>query len=239
MSDARSAIRIMAIRVRDIRLAQENVDITAAVKGIEEQQALANKLIQQSIPKVLVVETRNCLEKVAATLDEYAAVAKQVAGIRSKVMGLDVGSVRLVTADEEARAYRCGRILTPVAGKLNEAIDKAAESAKDSAAVKSNAEAAATSRGTDRPCDRRHRRAGDAGFGGIRFAVALPPTAARWRDVLVELTHDRIVDVPFTAREDEIGDSREGDRHLQGLDRREGGELPDQDRARQHRVERR
>ena len=123
LSDARSAIRVMAIYVRDIRLAQESVDIDAAVKGVDEQRNLASKLIQQNIPRVRIAENRERLEKAAAFLDEYATVAKQVAGIRSKVMGLDVGSVRLVTADEEAARIARERITT-LAGKLNEAIDR-------------------------------------------------------------------------------------------------------------------
>src|SRR3954464_9276482 len=82
LSDARSAIRIMAIRVRDIRLAQESVDIDAAVKGIDEQQKLASTLIQRNMSKIRVPENRERLEKAAALLNEYAAVAKQVAGIR-------------------------------------------------------------------------------------------------------------------------------------------------------------
>src|SRR6185369_9450656 len=85
--------------------------------------------------------------KTLTMLNDYGAVAKQVAGIRSKVMGLDVGSVRLVTADEEAARIAREKI-TPVAGKLNEAIDKAAESAKESAAQETaNAEGAMTSAG--------------------------------------------------------------------------------------------
>jgi methyl-accepting chemotaxis protein len=205
MSDARSAIRIMAIRVRDIRLAQESVDIDAAVKGIDEQQKLAITLIQQNMSKIRVPENRERLEKAAALLNEYAAVAKQVAAIRSKVMGLDVGSVRLVTADEEAARIAREKI-TPLAGKLNEAIDKAAESAKDVAAQETaSAEAAATSAqniGLVIGAVVVLVMLGSAVFGSLSIARPL----RRMADVLVELTHDRIVDVPFTVRKDEIGD---------------------------------
>src|SRR6476619_5406268 len=62
MSEARSAIRIMAIRVRDIRLAQEAVDIDSAVKALDQQQQNANKLILASIPRVRVAENRERLE---------------------------------------------------------------------------------------------------------------------------------------------------------------------------------
>ena len=205
LSDARSAIRIMAIRVRDIRLAQESVDIDTAVKGIEQQQSLASKLIEQNMPRVLVPENRERLEKAATLLGEYANVAKQVAGIRSKVMGLDVGSVRLVTADEEAARIAREKI-TPLAGKLNEAIDKAAESAKDFAAQEAaSAEAAASSAqniGLAIGGVVVLVMLGSAVFGALSIARPLRKMA----DVLVELTHDRIVDVPFTAHKDEIGD---------------------------------
>src|SRR5215212_3005966 len=68
MSEARSAIRIMAIRVRDIRLAQENVEIQEAVKGLELQQTSASKLILTNIPKVRIAENRERLQKAAALL---------------------------------------------------------------------------------------------------------------------------------------------------------------------------
>jgi methyl-accepting chemotaxis protein len=205
LSDARSAIRIMAIRVRDIRLAQESVEIEAAVKGLEQQQISASKLILLNIPKVRVAENRERLQKAAALLDDYAVVAKQVAAIRLRVMGLDVGSVRLVTADEEASRIARERI-TPLAGQLNEAIDKAAESAKEAVAQEAaHAEAASAS------AERIGLviggivvlvMLGSAVFGALSIARPLRKMAA----VLVELTHDRIVDVPFTARQDEIGD---------------------------------
>ena len=205
LSEARSSIRIMAIRVRDIRLAQESVDIDSAVKALDQQQQNANKLILASIPRVRVAENRERLEKTAALLNEYGAVAKQVAGIRSKVMGLDVGSVRLVTADEEASRIAREKI-TPVVAKLNEALDKATESAREIAADQASQAASAL-------VSVEHVglviggivvlvMLGGAVFGALSIARPLKKMSA----VLVELTHDRIVDVPFTARQDEIGD---------------------------------
>src|ERR671915_1147378 len=58
LSEAKSDIRIMAIQVRDIRLAQENVDIQTAVKNLETRQASASKLILDNIPKVRVPENK-------------------------------------------------------------------------------------------------------------------------------------------------------------------------------------
>ena len=205
MSEARSAIRIMAIRVRDIRLAQESVEIQAAVKGLEEQQASASKLIMTNIPKVRIAENRERLQKAASLLNDYATVAKQVAAIRARVMGLDVGSVRLVTADEEASRIAREKI-TPLASELNDAIDKAAESAKETAAAEgAHAEAASASAeqiGLVIGGVVVLVMLGSAVFGALSIARPLKKMAA----VLVELTHDRVVDVPFTARQDEIGD---------------------------------
>src|SRR5687768_15528035 len=65
LSEARGAIRIMAIQVRDIRLAQENVDIQQAVKNLETRQATAAKLIGESLPKVRNPENRERLQKAA------------------------------------------------------------------------------------------------------------------------------------------------------------------------------
>ncbi len=205
LSNARAAIRVMAIEVRDIRLAQESEQIQAAVKSFGQQQNTATKLILESIPKVRIAENRERLQKAATLLDEYAIVVKQIVGIRSRVMGLDVGSVRLVTADEEA-ARMAREKISPLADQLNAAIDKAADSAKDAAAQESvNAEAAATSA----------ERIGLV-IGGIVVlvmlgsavfgALAIARPLRRMSGVLVELTQDRIVDVPFTARQDEIGD---------------------------------
>jgi methyl-accepting chemotaxis protein len=205
LSEAKSDIRIMAIQVRDIRLAQENVDIQTAVKNLETRQASASKLILDNIPKVRVPENKERLQKAATLLNDYAVVAKQVAGIRSRVMGLDVGSVRLVTADEEAARLAREKI-TPLARQLNEAIDKAVENAQQTAKEETaNAQAASAS-------------AQQIGWiiGGIVLIIMLSSAVfgsmsiarplRRMASVLVELTHDRIVDVPFTQRKDEIGD---------------------------------
>src|SRR5262245_53987858 len=132
LSEAKSNIRILAIQVRDIRLAQENVDIEKAVKNLEMRQAQASKLILDNIPKVRLPENKERLQKAAALLNDYVVAAKQVAAIRSRVMGLDVGSVRLVTADEEAARLAREKI-SPLAGQLNEAIDKAVENAQATA----------------------------------------------------------------------------------------------------------
>jgi methyl-accepting chemotaxis protein len=205
LADARGGIRVMAIQVRDIRLAQESVQIEAAVKALDQRQAEASKLILANIPKVLVAENRERLQKAATLLDEYAVAAKQVAAIRSRVMGLDVGSVRLVTADEEAARLAREKI-QPLAIQLNESIDKAVDSAKATAEGEAaRAETALVS------AERIGLviggivtlvMLGSAVFGAISIARPL----RRMAGVLVELTQDRIVDVPFTQRKDEIGD---------------------------------
>ena len=205
LSNARAAIRVMAIQVRDIRLAQEIEQIQAAVKSFDLQRNTATKLIQESLPRVRLEENRDQLKKAATLLDEYAAVVKQIVGIRSRVMGLDVGSVRLVTADEEASRMAREKI-SPLAGQLNQAIDKAAESAK-SAAEQESAKAEAAANSAERIGLAIGgivvlMMLGSAVFGALSIARPLKRMAA----VLVELTHDRIVDVPFTARQDEIGD---------------------------------
>src|SRR6185436_6576459 len=109
-----------------------------------------------------------------------------------KVMGLDVGSVRLVTADEEASRIAREKI-TPLAGKLNEALDKAAESAKETAAQE-DANAAAASASAERIGLVIGGivvlvMLGSAVFGALSIARPLKNMSA----VLVELTHDRIV----------------------------------------------
>ena len=205
LSEAKSDIRIMAIQVRDIRLAQENVDIQTAVKNLETRQASASKLILDNIPKVRVPENKERLQKAATLLNDYAVVAKQVAGIRSRVMGLDVGSVRLVTADEEAARLAREKI-TPLARQLNEAIDKAVENAQQTAreetAHAQTASASAQQIGLVIGGIVLIIMLGSAVFGSMSIARPL----RRMASVLVELTHDRIVDVPFTQRKDEIGD---------------------------------
>jgi methyl-accepting chemotaxis protein len=205
LSEAKSDIRIMAIQVRDIRLAQENVDIQTAVKNLETRQASASKLILDNIPKVRVPENKERLQKAATLLNDYAVVAKQVAGIRSRVMGLDVGSVRLVTADEEAARLAREKI-TPLARQLNEAIDKAVENAqqtaKEETAHAQEASASAQQIGWVIGGIVLVIMLGSAAFGSMSIARPL----RRMASVLVELTHDRIVDVPFTQRKDEIGD---------------------------------
>jgi methyl-accepting chemotaxis protein len=205
LSEAKSNIRIMAIQVRDIRLAQENVDIERAVKNLETRQASANKLIADNLPKVRQQENKERLQKAATLLNDYAVVAKQVAGIRSRVMGLDVGSVRLVTADEEAARLAREKI-TPLATQLNEAIDKAVESAqttaKEETAHAEEAAASAQNIGLIIGIVVLVIMLCSAVFGSMSIARPLRRIAS----VLVELTHDRVVDVPFTQRKDEIGD---------------------------------
>jgi methyl-accepting chemotaxis protein len=205
LSEAKSNIRILAIQVRDIRLAQENVDIERAVKNLEQRQKTASELILTNIPKVLLPENKERLHKAAKLLDEYVVASKQVAGIRSRVMGLDVGSVRLVTADEEAARLAREKI-SPLASQLNEAIDKAVENAqqaaKEATAHAQEASASAQQVGLVIGGIVLVIMLGAAVFGSMSIARPL----RRMASVLVELTHDRIVDVPFTQRKDEIGD---------------------------------
>src|ERR1044072_7820749 len=78
LSEAKSNIRILAIQVRDIRLAQENVDIERAVKNLEARQKAASELILNSLPKVVLPENKERLQKAAKLLDEYVVASKQV-----------------------------------------------------------------------------------------------------------------------------------------------------------------
>ena len=78
LSGAMSDIRTLAIEVRDIRLAQENVDIQGAVKNLEMRQKAASTLILTNIPKVRLPENKERLQKAATLLDEYVVAAKQV-----------------------------------------------------------------------------------------------------------------------------------------------------------------
>jgi methyl-accepting chemotaxis protein len=214
--DAKASIRGMQTGVGDMRLALSPEDIERAVKYVEARRNSAAKFIAASLKLVTVPENIDRLNAVEALIDQYHTGAKELAAIRARIV--DIRSSSLVNGVVEAeaakqidalneQAIKFARERTlPLAAKMEEGVNAIA-----AIATKRSDEAAEETHHDIRIVNRAGLAIGlfvvfmmlaSALFGAVFIARPLRRMAA----VLVELTHDRIVDVPFTGRRDEIGD---------------------------------
>jgi methyl-accepting chemotaxis protein len=207
---AKAAVRGMQISVRDIRLAQSAEDIQKAMEYLDERQKSAHNVIDPMIERLRVPENRARMKEAKGLVDSYVAGAKEIAALKTKAIELqtkdeaDVGT-RIASLNAEAARIARERTL-PMVVELESNVEKVAQVAHDLAEKEmANADQSMTS----------SEHIGlvvgfaaalilicSAVFGAMTIAKPLSKMAG----VLVELTNDRIVDVPFTARGDEIGD---------------------------------
>jgi methyl-accepting chemotaxis protein len=199
----------MQLAVRDIRLARGPENLQKALGNIDGSLKAVNPLIDSMVKKLRVPENRDRMQKVKALAAQYASGAKEIADMQSEIIRISNSG----TPDAAARASaltskreQFARDVTlPIAAQLDELTEKVRGVATDKA--EKEVEIAAESMTSAAHIGQAVGFAaivvlfGAAIFGAMTIARPLGKMAG----VLVELTNDRIVDVPYTNRGDEIG----------------------------------
>ncbi len=214
MIDAKASIRGMQIGVRDIRLSNAAEGLQSSMKYLGDRQASATKFIEPHIAKAELPENRERLQKLRSLVDQYAAGAKEIAAVKTETFALDRQRTEATAAATDARiqalnqqAATIAREKTlPIAAEMEDLANKVGAIAKDLAAKEKalaeeamhNAEMTSLTLGAIVVLV----LIGSAVFGAMAIARPLRKIA----EVLGHLTQDRIVEVPYITRGDEIGD---------------------------------
>ncbi|HWP26609.1 MAG TPA: methyl-accepting chemotaxis protein [Xanthobacteraceae bacterium] len=202
----------LQVAVRDIRLAQTPENLQNALRRLESAQQTAQGAVAAAAAKMLRPENRARAERLKSLIDQYVAGAKEIATIRTQAIELQMR--RPVTEETAARVESLNALAADMAQErtlpLAEQIGKLADEAVNVATQIAGGEIAAVAQAM-------HRAeitglsigtlaavllVGAAIFGSLSIARPL----SRMAGVLNELTQDRIVDVPYVDRGDEIGD---------------------------------
>jgi methyl-accepting chemotaxis protein len=188
------------LTVRNIRLATTDEEVEAANK-LEKQHQGFGEIFATLIPKLRVPANRERAEKAHAGINEYIEAAQtEVVPLKVESIGLDNPAV---LAGEMQRIQH--EHLDPVADKaialLKEMGDAGAQLARHEAATAETAMARAERLDIAIGAAVIVILSGSAIFGVVGIAKPLTRIAG----VLGDLTDDRIVDVPYAGRGDEIG----------------------------------
>jgi methyl-accepting chemotaxis protein len=203
--------RAMQIAVRDIRLARSTQDLENALKNLETHFQAAHHAVDPMIGRFRTAENRSRGEALKNNIDKYMAGAKEIASVRAQAVDLQsrqsAGENSARIADLDAQALRIAREKTlPLVGeseKLIEQIEEVAnrliqEESEKSASEMASAERFSLGIGVFAAIV----LIGSAVFGARSIAAPLSKIAG----VLKDLTNDRIVDVPYANRGDEVGE---------------------------------
>jgi methyl-accepting chemotaxis protein len=203
--------RGMQISVRDIRLARTSQDLESAAKLLEDRLKSGHQGIDSVISKFRNPENRARAEKVKSLFDQYFAGAKEISAVKAQAIDLQSRASAPDTAsrvaDLDAQALRIARERTlPLVGEMEKLFDQIEEvttkNTKDEA-EKATAEMASAERiGLVIGGIAVLVLIGSAVFGARSIAAPLRKMAG----VLNDLTNDRIVEVPYANRGDEIGE---------------------------------
>jgi methyl-accepting chemotaxis protein len=200
----------MQLGVRDVRLARTPENLQRALSNIDESLKAAVPVIDSLIERLRIPENRERVQKVRSLAEQYASGAKELAAMQSEIIEISGSRAadamsRLAALTDQRERFARERTL-PIAAQLDELTEKIRASASN-LAEKEIAAAAQEMKTSERVGLAIGLLAiviliGSAVFGTMAIARPLKRMAA----VLVELTNDRIVDVPYTARGDEIGE---------------------------------
>ncbi|HTS39095.1 MAG TPA: methyl-accepting chemotaxis protein [Xanthobacteraceae bacterium] len=200
----------MQLGVRDVRLARTPENIQKGLSNIDENLKAAVPVVDAMIPKLRVPENRERMQKIRSLLEQYASGAKEIAAIEGDIIRINgSGSAdavaRVAELTDQREKFARERTL-PIAAQLDELIEKVREVASG-LAEKETAAAAQTMTSAERlgmgiGVFAALLLIGSAVFGA--FSIARP--LGKMANVLNELTKDRLVDVPYTNRGDEVGD---------------------------------
>ena len=198
----------MQLGVRDVRLARSAEALQKAMSGVNDGPTRIGPIVDSMLTRLTLPENRERMQKVKGLVEEYARGAKQIVAIQEEIIKVGDaadGAARIAALTNQREQFARERTL-PVAGQLDELTEKVREVAVDMS-EKENVAADQSMTSSER-----------LGLAvGIVVVVVLIASAvfgsmtigrplAKMAKVLVELTNDRIVDVPYTKRGDEIGD---------------------------------
>ncbi|MBI3704777.1 MAG: hypothetical protein HY244_13265, partial [Rhizobiales bacterium] len=214
--DVKASIRGMQTGVRDLRLSRSVDDMNKAKAYTNDRHKSINKYINEALRFVSIPSTVETLKGIDSLADQYAAGANDFIKLKTEMLALEAGRKedgslpaeaikRLAALDEQGTKLVRERTL-PLAAQMEEKANKIADAVKE----RMNASAAEAAR--QMAWNERIGLGvgaivivvliGSAVFGAFLIAKPLRKMAG----VLVELTNDRIVDVPYTTHGDEIGD---------------------------------
>jgi hypothetical protein len=97
---AQGALRGLQVSVRDIRLAASKEALQTATNHMEELAKVAHGFVDPLAQKSLYPENRARFAKVGSLVDQYAAGAKEVAGLQANILDLNA---KLATDAEPPR----------------------------------------------------------------------------------------------------------------------------------------
>ena len=211
---AQGALRGLQISVRDIRLAASKEALQTATNHMEELAKVAHGFVDPLAQKSLYPENRARFAKVGSLVDQYAAGAKEVAGLQANILDLnaklatDAGAAAPQLRELQERQKRIVTERTlPAAAQAEEALDGAIAVARQrTAQEEDNVEAIVAST---------QRNAmilglltvalliGSAVFGAFNIARPLRALVVP----LQRMAKGEAVELPGTERQDEIGET--------------------------------
>ena len=200
----------MQLGVRDVRLARAPENLQRALNNIEESLKAAIPIIDSTITKLRVPENRERMQKVKNLAVQYAEGAKELAAMQGEIIkiggsGAADAAARITTLTNQREQFARERTL-PIAAQLDDLTEKIRGIASD-LADKEIVNAAQQMISTERL---------GMGIGALAVAILIASAIfgaflvarplGKMAAVLVDLTNDRVVDVPYANRGDEIGD---------------------------------
>jgi methyl-accepting chemotaxis protein len=207
---AQAALRGMQIGVRDIRLAASKDALQTATNRMEELAKVAHGFVDPLAQKSLYPENKARFAKVGGLVDQYAAGAKEVAGLQASILDLrdKLGTVapQLSQLQEQQKRIVTERTL-PTAAQAEEALEGAIAVARQrTAQEEDNVEAIVAS--TQRSAMILGLLTvalliGSAVFGAFNIARPLRALVVP----LQRMAKGEAVELPGTERQDEIGET--------------------------------
>ncbi len=214
--DIKAALRGLQITARDVRIASSPDDLEKAKASLGERQKSAIQLIERAIQLSRKIETTERLKGLIVTIGQYAAAADKIAVINAEMIaiqarrpendsGTSQAAMRIATLDYQAGDIARQQAL-PMAEQMEALISAIAgtvQTAMNTSAVVAAQEMTSSERiGLAVGSTVILALIGSAVFGFMSIGRPLRKIAG----VLVDLTNDRVVDVPYATRGDEIGD---------------------------------
>ncbi len=214
--DIKASLRGLQIAARDSRIASSAEDMEKANASLIEREKSAVQLIERAIQLSKKAETIEQLKGLIVTVGKYVAAAHKIAAINTEMIaiqdrrpendsGTSQAAMRIATLNYEAADIARQQAL-PMAEQMEKVIDDIAntvQTAMSSSAVVAAQEMTSSERiGLAVGATVILALIGSAVFGFMSIGKPLRKMAG----VLVDLTNDRVVDVPYATRGDEIGD---------------------------------
>ena len=208
--EAKAAIRDAQIAVRDIRLAGWSEEAQAAVDSLADTQKILVETGNKMLGIIKAADERDRVEKIKTLFEQYVVAAKAIAAAKQQVfvLGMSEGAdaaVRIGEYSQQMDTLAKEKAL-PLAKQMEDLADQILDSAK--ATVAKRIAATESAQATSEQLE--------GLFGVVVLAVLLGAAVfgflaigrpmRRMARVLNELTNDRVVEVPYTNRGDEIGD---------------------------------